>query len=362
MPSSTDSSVVGTSWENLPSHEDENQVGLDVDRSFVYYPKGRFAWTQFLGSSSQDERPWIGKVSLTLLLGEGEKQLGSRRDALRGVIVQTLRQHPYLRYFQGYHDIVQVFLLVLGHDRAVDCVARLSLLRIRDFMLPSLAAAMVHLHLIPPILKLVAPELEERLSRTQPFFALSATLTLYAHDIEEYSDIARLFDYFLSQPATVPVYFFAIIIRSRKDELLEVEEDEPEMLHSILSKLPKPLDLEDLIEQTIMLHTQNPPNTLPGLFWHRIDSDSVLKTTQPDKKVQAQTIDQGRRWFRSQQMTLKRRQTTSMISQAIWRYRRPVGSVGIAFTIAVIAILLRRETGSDTYMISAFKRIISLIK
>lgn len=40
-----------------------------------------------------------------------------------------------LHYFQGYHDIVQVLLLVLGTDAAVPAVSRLSLLRIRDFML-----------------------------------------------------------------------------------------------------------------------------------------------------------------------------------------------------------------------------------
>jgi len=26
-------------WEKLPPHKDEDQVRLDVDRSFVYYPK-----------------------------------------------------------------------------------------------------------------------------------------------------------------------------------------------------------------------------------------------------------------------------------------------------------------------------------
>jgi hypothetical protein len=26
-------------WEKLPPHKDEHQVGLDVNRAFVYYPK-----------------------------------------------------------------------------------------------------------------------------------------------------------------------------------------------------------------------------------------------------------------------------------------------------------------------------------
>lgn len=28
------------SWKNLPRHRDEDQVQLDVDRSFIYYPNG----------------------------------------------------------------------------------------------------------------------------------------------------------------------------------------------------------------------------------------------------------------------------------------------------------------------------------
>lgn len=30
-------------WQDLPHHKDEDQVRLDVNRSFVYYPKGKFS-------------------------------------------------------------------------------------------------------------------------------------------------------------------------------------------------------------------------------------------------------------------------------------------------------------------------------
>lgn len=78
-------------------------------------------------------------------------------------------------------------------------------------MLPSLDAAISHLHLLHPILDTVDPALRRHLSQTQPFFALAATLTLYAHDIQEYGDIARLFDFFLAREAVIPVYFFAVV-------------------------------------------------------------------------------------------------------------------------------------------------------
>lgn len=106
---------------------------------------------------------------------------------------------------------MQVLLLVLGANAAVPAVARLSLLRIRDFMLPTMTGALSHLHLLPSILYAEDPTLCKHLSQTQPFFALAATLTLYAHDIQEYGDIARLFDFLLANEAVVSIYLFAVV-------------------------------------------------------------------------------------------------------------------------------------------------------
>lgn len=88
-------------------------------------------------------------------------------------------------------------------------VEHIALLRIRDFMLPSMQPAIDHLRLLFPLLNATDPQLSAHLSRTQPFFALAATLTLYAHDIQEYSNIARLFDVFLATDPIFPLYLFA---------------------------------------------------------------------------------------------------------------------------------------------------------
>ncbi len=78
-------------------------------------------------------------------------------------------------------------------------------------MLPTLSPTFSHLDLLPRILHVADLKLERHLSQTQPFFALAATLTLYAHDIQEYGDIARLFDFLLGQEASVSIYLFAIV-------------------------------------------------------------------------------------------------------------------------------------------------------
>ena len=286
--------------------------------------------------------------------------MSKRKSALQALIVRTLRHHPYLSYFQGYHDIVQVLLLVLGPEKAPEAAARLSVLRIRDYMLPSIAAAQAHLELLPYILRAADPVLEEHLASIPPYFGISSTLTLYAHEIEEYSDIARLFDFLLAQPAAISIYLFAVIVLNRKQEILEIEHDEGDILYAILSKLPKPLDLEKFISETLTLYSQHPPQKLPGHPWRGVDPNSVLKTTQNVTLTASQSLEQGRRWFLKQQRSLKRQQRLQRLRYTMWVYRRPARSVGVALAVVVLAYWLRRDTTMMASLVSRIKRIQSL--
>jgi len=286
-----------------------------------------------------------------------EKELDRRKRELSDVITEVLRRHTVLCYFQGYHDIVQVLLLVLGMEMVGPAVAHLSLLRIRDFMLPSLSPALLHLKLLPSILHCVDPKLCHHLSQTRPFFALAATLTLYAHDIQEYGDIARLFDFLLAQEAVISIYLFAVIVYSRSDELFEIPADEPEMLHSVLSKMPKPLDLESLIARTMQLYERHPPQKLPNRIWSRISSNSVLKTTQ--NLAAEQTLDDGEKLFQKQASELRRREALERGMTALYKYRRPAGTVGLAIIVGIVSFWLRRE-GSVGAAASLLRKLISL--
>ena len=276
-----------------------------------------------------------------LRLDESERQLDRRKQELSSVITQVLREHPMLSYFQGFHDIVQVFLLILGADHAPKAVAHLSLLRIRDFMLPSLSASVAHLRLLPIILYAEDQKLSLHLSRTQPFFALAATLTLYAHDIQEYGDISRLFDFLIAQPAVISIYLFAVIILSRRDELFEIPADEPEMLHSVLSKLPKPLNLEQLISRAMILFNDHPPEKLPRRAWAKISYYSVLKTTY--RHARTQTLKDGEAIFEMQALEIRREELHKKALTKIWKYRRPVGGLGLAIVVGLLSFWLGKR-------------------
>ncbi|KAI9375702.1 rab-GTPase-TBC domain-containing protein [Aspergillus egyptiacus] len=306
---------------DLPPHGDEEQVQLDVNRSFVYYP----------------ECP--------------DEELSMKRNELSKVIKQVLRNYPMLCYFQGYHDIVQVVLLVLGDSESAPAAAQISLLRIRDYMLPSISPAVKHLHLIPAIIEKADKPLYYHLSGVQPFFALSATLTLYSHDIQEYSDIARLFDFLIANEPVVSIYLFAAIVMSRRKELLEIPKDEPEMLHFTLSKLPSPLDLEGLISQTVQLFRNHPPESLPSQVWKKIPWCSVLKTSRD--VFQRQSTDTTLQFFRQQTRCLRREERKAHFISFLSSHRRTIGSVAVAVFIGAMSIWIRK-TGLDNSIISYF--------
>ncbi|KAI2625198.1 rab-GTPase-TBC domain-containing protein [Xylaria nigripes] len=300
-----DSTEDSASWKHLPRHRDEEQVGLDVNRSFVYYPKDN-----------------------------SEAQLGEKKSALSDLITEVLRRQPYLCYFQGYHDICQVLLLALPAPIRTLAVSRLSVLRIRDFMLPTLAPAISQLRLIPDLLRAMDPELCRHLSRNEPYFALSDTLTMFAHNVQQYSDIARLFDVLIAREQVFGIYIFTQIVLRRRDELLEL--DEPDMLHFVLSKLPPNLDLEAVIREAAHLIEKHPPESLRS--WRQISSASVLKTTRDIEALAGQSLRDGQVYFEKQVRELQWVENRQKIARLLWANR----TVLLTILIGISAIYLRK--------------------
>ncbi|KAI9886683.1 MAG: Eukaryotic translation initiation factor 5A [Watsoniomyces obsoletus] len=309
---SWDTPKIDNEWRDLPPHQDEHQVQLDVDRSFIYYPNNQ---------SSQN--------------------LERRKSELSDLITGVLRRYPFLHYFQGFHDICQVFLLVLGFETALSCVSRLCLTRIRDFMLPSLSPALSHLMLLPDIVRAEDTTLWRHLSQTQPFFALSATLTLYAHDIQAYGDIARLFDVILAREPVFSIYLFARIILERKDELLDIPPDEPEMIHSVLNKVPQSLDLDELVSKAVALQERHPPKTLRA--WKQISRHSVLKTAKDAEEIARQSLEDGAALFRKQDAELRFAEMSQKAWKSLQEYQRPALTIGLAIFVGLVAWRMRYQ-------------------
>lgn len=283
-------------------------------------------------------------------------QLDTKKTELSNLITETLRRQPYLCYFQGYHDICQVFLLVLPPSLRMTAVARLSVLRIRDFMLPNLHPAISQLRLIPDILNSVDPALCRHLSQTEPFFALSGTLTMYAHDIQSYNSIARLFDALLACEQVFGVYMFAQIVLNRREELFDTPGSEPEMLHSILSKLPQPLDLDKLITDTALLFVKHPPQYLRS--WRAISNASVLKTAHDVNVCSKQTLDDGHCFFNRQVSELEWAEKRRRVLNAMWSYRRPARGILLTVLVGIAAVYLRKSPGAWQYCATLWSKLL----
>lgn len=284
-----------------------------------------------------------------LSLAEPEKQLNRRKQDLSHVILDVLRRHPALCYFQGYHDIVQVFLLVLGPEHAPAAVARLSLLRIRDFMLSSLEPALAQLELLRPILRAADPILYDHLPKSQPSFALAGTITMFAHNIQDYKDITRLFDFFLARHAVMPIYLFAAVVLSKRDELLEIDSEDEDILYVMLSKLPDPFDVEFHIAHTVELYERLPPASLDSWEWWRISSSSVLKSSATSASLRALSLEDGEMFLAQQEKDLRRQQALRRMAKnmqyvklRLWYYRRH-GAVSLAVVVGAYAMWLGRN-------------------
>ncbi|KAK2044078.1 GTPase-activating protein gyp10 [Colletotrichum somersetense] len=303
------------SWKDMPRHRDEEQVALDVNRAFIYYPNH-----------------------------QNDTELEKNKSELSDLIVEVLRRYPYLCYFQGYHDICQVFMLVLEPPWRARLVSRLSVLRIRDFMLTNLEPTVAQLRLIPDILQAADPNLKRHLAGTEPFYALAGTLTMYAHDIQAYGDIARLFDILLVREPVFSVYMFAQIVLNRRDELFENDEDDPSMLHLILSKVPQKMDLESLIASATALYERYPPDSLPA--WRMISEASSLKTARSVEVCAKQTMDEGHAYFRKQLAELKALERRQKLMKVLWMYRKGAAAAGLAVVVGLVAVYLGRRNTS----------------
>lgn len=219
-------------------------------------------------------------------------------------------------------------------------------------MLPSLGPTTAQLRLLPDILAKADPELRAHIAGIEPFYALAGTLTMYAHNIEAYQDIARLFDVFLAREPVFTVYIFAQIVIDRRDEILEV--DDVDILTVVLSKVPPQMDLDALVARAVQLFDRYPPETLR--FWNSISSASALKTARNIEASTTQTMEQGEEYFLQQAKELRWAEVQDKIKLTMWRYRRPARAMGMAVAVGVLALYLRRNPAIIHHLFSFFQR------
>ncbi|XP_030633180.1 TBC1 domain family member 20 isoform X2 [Chanos chanos] len=216
------------------NNKDYNQVLLDVQRSLRRFPPGM-----------------------------PDEQREGLQEELIDIILRVLHKNPQLHYYQGYHDIVVTFLLVLGERLATALVEKLSTHHLRDFMDPTMDNTKHILNYLMPIIERVNPEVHDFMQQAEvgTIFALSWLITWFGHVLSDFRHVVRLYDFFLACHPLMPIYFAAVIVLYREDEVLECECDMASM-HHLLSQIPQDLPYEMLISRAGDLFVQFPPSEL----------------------------------------------------------------------------------------------------
>lgn len=182
--------------EDVAHHKDEHQVELDVARSFSSYPENR-------------------------------SLVGGLRHQLQRLITSVLRRHPQLSYYQGYHDIAQVILLVYEDlDQAEAVLDALTMIHLRDYMMPGIEAALPHLELVKQAIGLKDAGFYRVISLLPPYYALLSVITLFTHDLNSFEQTCWALDFLIlcanthGSVACAAAALFALVTCSRKTDIL----------------------------------------------------------------------------------------------------------------------------------------------
>lgn len=227
---------------------------------------------------------------------------GHRRvlqDELTPLIVRVLWEDDSYNYYQGFHDVCLTALLVMGDSAKALPLCRALAARgpFGAYLTGTLEqTALAEIQLVYVLLKQTDPELEYYSRRAQlgSLFALSWPLTWFAHSLDSYESVVRLYDFFLASLGSsredhlAPVYLAASLVLYRSADVLANCECDMAPIHSLLTKIPEKIPLEALIADVQDLQLQFPPDQLRGPLLEAYNED-VARNPRDESGF-------GRRW------------------------------------------------------------------
>lgn len=114
------------------------------------------------------------------------------------------------------------------------------------------------------------------------------------------------------------------------------------MLHVMLTKLPKPLDLDGLISCALDLQKQYPACQLST--WGTVSRYSVLKATGPaidavtGVKPASIALAEAEQFFMQHCRQMERQKRRKEILQALYKRRKPAMTIGFAVLVAAASV------------------------
>lgn len=164
------------------SHRDKSQIAFDVDRSL-----------------------WSTDVTLDWSTALRD----SRRLVLSDIINSIVSRNTQLYYYQGYHDIVSMFMLVCEDDNLAFAISEIvSIHYLSDYMNKNFETFSRIVQLVLAIIQHLDAELFAHFDacKLEPFFSMSWIIAWFSHDVKCLQTIARIFDVIISSHPSFTLY------------------------------------------------------------------------------------------------------------------------------------------------------------
>ncbi|KAJ1645433.1 GTPase-activating protein gyp8 [Coemansia asiatica] len=157
------------------------------------------------------------------------------------------------------------YVSVFGSERpAIEAAKMTALFLVRDAMSSDLENVLQQLRLLYVLVKMISPEIHDMLTELDvpAFFAISWVLTWFAHDLDDFSTICRIYDFLITMPPMQAVYMAAAMIKRNEECILAYERDFA-IVHTELTKLPlRTNDWAVIIEDSYYMQIDYPPTKL----------------------------------------------------------------------------------------------------
>jgi hypothetical protein len=198
----------------------EHQLMIDVDRSFV-----QFKYTNV-------------------------NVLARYRSNLMFVLRNVFSKCPWLHYYQGFHDICSVLLLVLNRKEAAQAAIVIANIWLYDFMQPTFKESSEYMSLLKLILEKNDRQVYEyfqKIGDFEPLFCVSWVMTWLSHNLQSRQTVLHIYDCVMSTDPTFPLFIVFSIIHAKRDSVL-ITPPEMDEVHSFFLTL----QLDELDWQMIL--------------------------------------------------------------------------------------------------------------
>lgn len=192
-----------------------------------------------------------------------------QQERLLRVLDGLFVMHVDLKYYQGFHDVVSILLLIIDDDRVVMGITeRLAMTRFKASLFDFSEAMEGGRHALEKV-KDIDSELSDALEEggCDGMFTFPWFITWFLHSISSLGVAVRLIDFFVCTEDKDLENFIAATVISNRGAIFELPEIEYSLIHIYFTNTPSHFtirDIQKLINMTVTM--RDPSATLKQLL------------------------------------------------------------------------------------------------